>query len=69
MDRVKINPPFIRLDSFLKLCGTAATGGHAKVLIQSGRILVDGEICLMRGKKLRGGETVMAENQSFEVFV
>ncbi|MBO7318413.1 MAG: RNA-binding S4 domain-containing protein, partial [Clostridia bacterium] len=40
----------------LKLTGCVQTGGMAKVLIQSGGVLMDGEVCTMRGKKLRGGE-------------
>lgn len=65
MDRVKqgkerqvpISTEWIRLDALLKLTGAAETGGEAKILIQSGRVLVDGEICLQRGKKLRPGDT------------
>ena len=34
------------------------TGGQAKLLIQGGGVTVDGEVCTMRGKKLRGGEVV-----------
>ena len=49
---------FIRLDDLLKVCGWVPTGGVAKHIIQNGEILVDGEVCTMRGKKLRGGETV-----------
>ena len=64
MDRVKqgkerqvpIATEWIRLDALLKLAGAAETGGEAKVLIQSGRVLVDGELCLQRGKKLCPGD-------------
>ena len=49
---------FIRLDDLLKLTGCVETGGQAKVLIQSGGVLLDGEVCTMRGKKLRGGEKI-----------
>ena len=49
---------FIRLDDLLKLTGCVETGGQAKILIQSGGVTVDGETCTMRGKKLRGGESV-----------
>ena len=41
----------------LKLTGLAATGGMAKVVIQNGEVRVNGEVCTMRGKKLRAGDT------------
>ena len=42
----------------MKLSGLASTGGMAKVLIQNGEVSVNGEICEMRGKKLRNGDSV-----------
>ncbi len=42
----------LRLDQFLKLCGVAETGGHAKQLIQGGEILLNGEVETRRRKKL-----------------
>ncbi len=53
-----VNGEFIRLDDLLKITGCVETGGQAKTLIQGGGVLLDGEVCTMRGKKLRGGETV-----------
>ncbi len=58
---------FIRLDDVLKLTGCVMTGGQAKLLIQSGGVTVDGEVCTMRGKKLRGGETVRVTATGEEV--
>lgn len=58
MEQVEISTPFIKLDSFLKFCGAAETGGQAKELIQAGQVTVNGEVCLQRGKKLRDGDTV-----------
>lgn len=54
--KIEIDTPFIRLDALLKLAGAVETGGQAKVLIQGGGALVNGEICTMRGKKLHGGD-------------
>ena len=42
----------LRLDQFLKLCGVVETGGHAKILIQSGEVLLNGEVETRRRKKL-----------------
>lgn len=55
--KLSIKEEFIRLDSALKLAGLVSTGGQAKVFIQNGDVLVNGEECLMRGKKLRLGDT------------
>lgn len=49
-EQIQIDTEFIRLDSLLKLSGGAVTGGQAKVAIQSGQVLVNGEVCTMRGK-------------------
>jgi len=52
-----IDTDFIRLDSALKLADAVQSGGHAKVVIQDGEVKVNGEVCTMRGKKLRDGDT------------
>ena len=58
---------YIRLDDLLKLTGCVQTGGQAKVMIQTGHVLLDGEVCTMRGKKLRGGETVTVPKMNEEI--
>ena len=58
MKPISIQTEYIRLDALLKLCGAADTGGMAKVMIQNGDVFVGGEVCTMRGKKLRNGDTV-----------
>ncbi len=62
--RIVIHTPFIRLDAFLKLCNAVESGGHAKVLVQGGGVLVNGAVCEMRGKKLVNGDTVQVKGQS-----
>lgn len=49
----------IRLDQFLKLHGLADSGGHAKALVQSGQVKVNGEVDLRRGRKLRPGDVIV----------
>ena len=56
-DIVTIDSEFIRLQDLLKISGLASTGGMAKVVIQNGEVTVNGEVCTMRGKKLRDGDT------------
>jgi ribosome-associated protein len=55
---VQIHTEYITLDAFLKWAGVADTGGHAKALIASGQVKVNGEVELRRGRKLRPGDTV-----------
>ena len=57
----------IRLDHFLKAVGIAQTGGHAKILIQSGDIEVNNTVETRRGRKLQSGDKVRYEDQSFVV--
>ena len=55
MKTVKIETPFIKLDSLLKLADLVSSGGEAKMVIQDGLVKVNGEVCTMRGKKLYPG--------------
>ncbi len=55
---VKIKTEFIKLDALLKFASLVGSGGEAKMLIQNGEVLVNGEVCTMRGKKIRSGDTV-----------
>ena len=57
----------IRLDQLLKLEGLVQTGGHAKMLIQSGDVRVDGLVETRRGRKLYGGETVEVDGRKVVV--
>ena len=60
MEMITITTEYIKLQGLLKLAAAAATGGEAKLLIQDGEVLVNGEVCTMRGKKLRPGDVVEA---------
>ena len=67
METVTIQTEFIKLDSFLKFCGAAGTGGEAKIAIAEGEVQVNGEVCTMRGKKLYPGDTVTIDGESWQV--
>ena len=60
---VEINTDFIKLDQLLKFSGIAETGGHAKEIIEEGVVTVNGEQCLMRGKKLREGDLAVIDGK------
>ena len=64
---LKDGEEFIRLDNLLKFAGAAETGGHAKVMIQGGEVTVNGEVCTMRGKKMREGDTAVCNDVTVEV--
>ena len=62
IEEIKIRTEFIKLDQFLKFCGIAETGGHAKEIVAEGVVFVNGELCLQRGKKLRLGDEVVVDD-------
>lgn len=53
---IKIKTEFIKLDSLLKFAGVAASGSEAKILVQDGKVKFNGEVCTMRGKKVKPGD-------------
>lgn len=63
MKTVKIETPFIKLDSLLKLADMVSSGGEAKMLIQDGQVFVNGEVCTQRGKKLYPGDSAEIQGQ------
>ncbi len=67
MEKVFIKEEFIKLDSALKLASAVVTGGHAKIVIQNGEVAVNGEICTLRGKKLREGDKFSYDGQEFVI--
>ncbi|TQI67624.1 RNA-binding S4 domain-containing protein [Clostridium sp. KNHs216] len=66
-EKIVIDTEFIRLDALLKLGGAVDTGGRAKFVVQSGEVKVNGEICTMRGKKMRNGDNAEYNDVTYEV--
>ena len=64
---IQIDTEFIRLDAMLKLAGAFETGGQAKVAIQNGEVTVNGEVCTMRGKKMRPGDQAVIAGTEYRV--
>ena len=62
-----IHTEFIKLDALLKFTGLCDTGGFAKELVQQGAVTVNGEVCTMRGKKIRPGDTVSVDKFTVQV--
>jgi len=67
MDDIRVAGP-LALGAFLKLAGVAGTGGHAKVLVQSGEVSVNGEVETRRGVTLRHGDVVAVGGREYRVW-
>ena len=67
MKTIKITTEFIKLQDLLKFANLVETGGMAKEYVQCGEVLVNGEVCTMRGKKIRPGDVVSFEGQELTV--
>jgi ribosome-associated protein len=57
----------MKLDQFLKLIGVVQTGGQAKMVIKSGKILVNGIVEKRRGRKLIDGDQIIFDNETYIV--
>lgn len=66
-EKIKIDTEFIKLQDLLKYSGLCETGGQAKILIQDGYVKVNGEICTMRGKKMRTGDVAELDGNKVQV--
>lgn len=62
---VSISTEFIKLQDAMKYANIVYSGGEAKSLIQEGEVLVNGEVCTMRGKKLYNGDTFSFQDQTY----
>ena len=65
MKTMTITTEYIKLQDLLKLANAVETGGEAKECIQGGGVTVNGEVCPMRGKKLRPGDTVTFRGEEY----
>ena len=62
---VAISTEFIKLQDALKYANVVYSGGEAKMLIQEEQVLVNGEVCTMRGKKLRNGDKFTFNGETY----
>ena len=67
MRKITISGAFIKLDALLKFANLVSSGGEAKLRIAEGEVLVNGEACTMRGKKLRPGDRVTLDSETDEI--
>jgi ribosome-associated protein len=67
MKEIKVNTEIIKLDSFLKWSGICAQGSEAKIIVQDGKVKLNGEVELRRGKKLVKGDVVQYDGEEYKV--
>jgi ribosome-associated protein len=60
-------PAGTTLGQALKVGSLVGSGGEAKVLIQAGEVLVNGEVETRRGRKLEAGDVVEVGDERLEV--
>ena len=63
METITITTEYIKLQDLLKF----AAAVEAKLVIQEGDVTVNGEVCTMRGKKIRPGDVVAFNGQTLTV--
>lgn len=58
MESIKLREEFIKLGQALKAANLVESGVDAKYEILEGNVKVNGEVCIMRGKKLYAGDVI-----------
>ena len=67
MEKIAIKTEYIKLDALLKYAALLASGGEAKTAVAEGLVKVNGEVCTMRGRKLRAGDAVGFDGETVEI--
>ncbi len=67
MKEIKINTEFIKLDAFLKWSGAVTQGSDAKKYIKNGEVKVNGNVEIQRGKKIRAGDEIDFDGETYKV--
>ncbi|MBQ7473885.1 MAG: RNA-binding S4 domain-containing protein [Oscillospiraceae bacterium] len=67
METVTIKTEYIKLDALLKFAALVSSGGEAKEVVGEGLVAVNGEVCTMRGKKLRKGDVVSFDGRTVRI--
>ena len=67
METIAIRTDYIKLDAALKFASLVSSGGEAKTVVAEGLVRVNGEVCTMRGRKLRAGDAVGFDGETVEI--
>jgi len=63
----RIKDEYIKLEQALKLTGEVSMGSEAKYLIKDGKVSVNGEVELRRGRKLRNSDIFNYNNHDYKI--
>lgn len=66
-EEIKISTEYITLGQFLKFAGIVDRGSDSKIFLLENEVLIDGEPDNRRGRKLRGGETLLIGGKTYKV--
>ena len=67
MEAIQISDDFIKLGQAMKLANLVSSGVEAKIVIQNGEVMVNGETEFQRGKKLYDGDTVSFRGEEIRI--
>lgn len=67
MVQIKLREEYIKLGQALKAAGLVESGSDAKSDIIDGKVLVNGQVEIQRGKKLHEGDIVEYEKQQIKI--
>lgn len=67
METVKIKDEYIKLGQAMKLSGMVGSGIDAKIVIQEGKVKVNGEVDTRRGRKLYPGDIVSYRDEAIQI--
>ncbi len=65
--KFKIDGAYIELIKLLKATGLCGTGGVAKMVVEDGLVMVDGEVELRKRCKIKSGQTVEFDGTVIEI--
>lgn len=67
METIVLKDEFIKLGQALKAVGFVEDGVEAKIEIQEGNVLVNGEVDTRRGRKLYDGDIVSYDGKQIKI--
>ena len=67
METLTIRDDYIKLEAAVKAAGWCETGGQAKIRIQLGDVLLNGKVCMQRGKKCKAGDVIRLDGRELKI--
>lgn len=67
MNTIHLRDDYIKLGQALKFAGLVESGVDAKIVIQDGKVKVNGQVETQRGKKLIAGDMVEFQNETIRI--